>query len=216
MDCYCDENNFSSKELLFAEVGVPVTYKLIVYTGNCARLGPHEPSIVEHIDGKIRDHYYGDDCMLVVRPHPQDGEWAQRYEKVLGMSQVKVLPAEMGRLNFLASLLNYADVVIAAQGSVSLDAVALDSCTVNIAFDGNLHRSKYESVRLWYEMDHYRPVVESGGVWVVNSFDEMDAAIEGYMKNPQFHADGRQRLRELELAPLDGHSSERIVESLLR
>lgn len=216
MDVYHDKQHCSSKKEFLSELNLPSNHQIIVYTANCERLGPHEPGLVEHIAQNIKKEFYPGTVTLLIRPHPQDVVWQQRFSNVKDMDQVKILPSEMGKLDFLADLLRHADVVIATQGSVSLDAVALDACTINIAFDGYLDQPEHQSVKLWYAMDHYLPVVQSGGVKVVTNFEEMNSAISGYLQNPDLDKHGRQRLRELELAPLDGSSSMRIVDALFQ
>ena len=92
-----------------------------------------------------------------------------------------------------------------------MDAVAFDTCVVNLGFDGAVEVDDSESSRHWYQMDHYRPVLESGGVWLAADFDELDTAINAYLHDPGLHADRRRLLREQQLEPMDGRASARIV-----
>jgi hypothetical protein len=122
----------------------------------------------------------------------------------------------MGRLDHLANLLYHADVLLASQGSISLDAAALDTCVINIAFDGDLEVDHFASIRRWYEMDHYAPVVRSGGTRMVSSYEELDRAIIDYLRNPDKDRLGRDRLRQEQLEPFDGQASERLVKLIVK
>ena len=123
-------------------------------------------------------------------------------------------PSEMSNIKTMVNTLSHADIVMATQGSISLDAAALDKKIINIAFDGSLTRSYTESVKRWYEMDHYLPVVKSGGVSIVDNFLSLDEAIKTLIsKDPQ--KAGRARLREIELEPFCGDSSARQVQAML-
>ena len=63
-------------------------------------------------------------------------------------------------------------------------------------------------------MDHYVPVVESGGVSIVDGFQTLDATIETLLQSdPQ--KEGRAKLREIELEPFAGDSSARQVQAML-
>ncbi len=196
-------------------IGLEPGRALIVYAANAERLGLHEPSVVEHIVSMLMDDRYRKPCFLLVRAHPQDVSWKERFSRFSQSGKVFVQPADMGQLHVLSAVLGSADVVVATQGSISLDAVAMDACVVNVAFDGALERPEAESVKRWYEMDHYRPVVESGGVIVVESFSELDHAINQCLDDAAYCAEGRARLRNTMMDPLDGGATTRLGDTLL-
>ena len=212
-----------TRESFLAELGIHTKSTVLLYAGNASRLGAHEPSIVEHIAEQINQASYiekdkGDNNIhLLIRPHPQDVDWQNRYAKVSNLplgKQVTVMPAEMGNMKNMVNTLRHADIVLATQGSISLDAAALDKKIINIAFDGSLQRSYTESVQRWYEMDHYLPVVNSGGVAIVTDFKELDETITNMIFDDPNQM-GRQRLREIELEPFQGDSSARQVKAML-
>ena len=63
-------------------------------------------------------------------------------------------------------------------------------------------------------MDHYLPVVQSGGVAIVNSFGELDDKIILLLSEDPL-IEGRKQLRALELEPFHGDSSLRQVNAML-
>ena len=215
MDIYHDKSLRQSKSAFLKMFKFPDTSKILVYAGNASRLGAHEPGLVQHIAEQIEDGKYGKGIYLLVRPHPQDVDWQHRYDEVMKMKNVIVMPSEAGNVELMVNVLSHADVVIATQGSISLDAVAFDRCIINVAFDGNLKKPYHESVSRWYEMDHYRPVVESGGVRVVKKFSELDNTIVDYLNDKLLDAKGRERLRHLQLSPFKGDSSQRQVDAMV-
>ena len=218
MDIYHDDSLKENKNDFLSQLKIKKTEKILLYAGNASRLGAHEPSIVEHIASQINNGAYGQNIHLVVRPHPQDVDWKTRYAAINSDSEhasyVTVMPSEMGNLKTMLNTLIHADIVIATQGSISLDAAALDKKIINIAFDGSLSRSYTESVKRWYEMDHYIPVIESGGVTIVNDFKELDTSITTLLVH-DIQKEGRQQLREIELEPFKGDSSARQVQAML-
>ncbi len=211
MDEYKDESILLPREQFLNSIGVPLDHKLIVFGANSPRLGVHEISIVEHLARRIKEKSFPPKCTLLVRPHPKDKTWQERFGVFQTPPEIIVQPAETGRLEYLANLLHHTDVMIASQGSITLDAIAQDTCVVNIAFDGNVKVDYHESIERWYEIDHFLPVVNSGATSIVKSFEEMDAAISHYLDDPSLHAAERERLRQEELEPFDGKASLRLA-----
>ncbi len=214
MDVYESPDLMQDRASLFEAIGIPQDHKLLLFGANSKRLGPHEPDISRHLSQQVAQGIFGA-CTLLIRPHPKDHTALERYSQFHSPPYVIVQPPEEGRLDYLASLLSHADVVIASQGSISLDAIALGSCVVNIAFDGNLKPEHYASIKRWYELDHYLPVVECGGVQLVENYHALDQAIVTYLENPETHQAGRDCVHRTQLEPFDGKASQRLVDLML-
>ncbi len=211
MDYYMQHGVILPREVFLRSLGLPAERRVLLFGANTPRLGPHEPGIARYLAARVLDDRYGRPCCLVIRPHPRDREWMARFGGLHNPPQVLVLASEMGRLQHLANLLRHADVLVASSGSICLDAVALDTCVVNLAFDGDLSVDYFESVRRWYEMEHFAAVVRTGGTRLAEGYDELDDAIVTYLNDPETDSEGRKRLRREQLEPLDGRASERLV-----
>lgn len=211
MDYYRRPNLLRPRQEFLAELGLEPHRRLVLLGANSARLGAHEPGIAAHLARSLDRLAPAGDATLIVRPHPNDGQWPERFGYLHDPPRVVVLPAEWGRLDFLANLLHHAAVLLATGGTIHLDAVALDTCAVAIGFADGQGGERDGQVRRWYEMDHYQPVVKSGGVRLVTSFEELDQAVKTYLDDPTTDAEGRQRCRQEQLEPLDGQSSARLV-----
>lgn len=212
MDCYRQPGLLRPRVEFLAELGLEPRHRLVVLGANSARLGAHEPDLAAHL-AKNLDHLApGRDAVLVVRPHPNDGRWRERFGFLHNPPRVVVLPAEWGRLDFLTNLLHHAAVLLATGGTIHLDAVALDTCSVAIGFADGQGKSHDSQVRHWYDMDHYAPVVKSGGVRLVTNFQELDQAVKAYLDDHATDAQGRERCRQEQLEPLDGRASVRLVD----
>jgi CDP-glycerol glycerophosphotransferase (TagB/SpsB family) len=202
------------RDALLDSLGIPARNRLIVFAANSERLGQHEPGVVKHMASQMAKDAYGENCSLLLRPHPKDGNWARRFGQVLEQGSVTVEPPDWGRLDHLSNLMRHADVVVASQGSIAMDAVAQDTCVVNIGFDGDTDVPENESVRKWYLMDHYRSVIETGGVWLVENYADLDAALLAYLQDPRLKAKQRKVLRQMQLEPMDGNASARVVSAI--
>jgi CDP-glycerol glycerophosphotransferase (TagB/SpsB family) len=111
--------------------------------------------------------------------------------------------------------MQHSDVVIQSRGSLALDAIAFDTPVMSLAFDGDLVRPPNDSFLLEYAFEHYKPLVEAEGTWMVGSYEVLDRAIQEYLSDPTVHSEGRRRIRDEHIVPLDGQASQRLVDYLV-
>lgn len=211
MDGYRRPEIFQERGAVLAGLGLPADHRFVLFGLNGARLGPHEPSVAAHLARRIGEGAFGPKLSLLVRCHPNDGQWQNRLAGLHDPPRVVVTPPEPGRLEVLANLLRQAAVVLATSGSILLDAIALDAPTVGLAFAGDLPSTAQRMVERYYEMDHYLPVVASGGARLVKSYPELDQALRAYLDDPARDAPGRARCRDEQLEPFDGRAGERVA-----
>ncbi|MFT5111200.1 MAG: CDP-glycerol glycerophosphotransferase (TagB/SpsB family) [Parasphingorhabdus sp.] len=211
-DGYANSRRTRSAEII-DWLNLPTNCCLLVFTANSARLGENEPHIAGYLADQVVNNRYDKPCMLLIRPHPVDNEWKSRYGLYQSQGRVIVQAAELAGLKRLEDTLCAADVVISGQGSISLDAAAVDAPIINLGFDGK-NPDDSELARQWYKMDHYCPVVKSGAVEMVNGFEELDRAINRYLMNPDYRAEGRRWIRENMMDPLDGCAASRLTDLL--
>jgi len=162
----------------------------------------------------------------MVRLHPKDlPELYKRFENRPEM--VIQLPGRRAKTNDswnptredmygLAELMCYSDVVVNMASTITIDAAAFDTPVVNTAFDGYKEQPYLRSSRRYYDYEHYKRVVDTGGVKISYSLDELIRQIQEYLDNPKLDAEGRARIREEQSYKLDGKASERIAEFLIR
>lgn len=215
LDVYTQTDTYMSEEQFRQQAGLTSEERFILFAANSSRLGKHEPDIIASLAQVIDQRRFGENIRLLIRPHPADNEWQERFQSTRKYQCVSLMPTEMGNIRWLANLLNFAKVLVAIQGSISLDAIALDTPAINLAFDNSMSSDSSESVKRLYEMDHYQPVIESGGVRLVHDEEELYQAIEEYLENPEKDAEGREKLRQWQFGPFDGRSSEWAVKAIL-
>lgn len=121
-----------------------------------------------------------------------------------------------GDMEHLADTIFWSDVTINICSTLTIDAAAFDKPVVNVAFDGWAKKPYLESTRRFYDHDHYRPILASGGVRLVKNPDELVFAIRQYLEDPARDRDGRARIVREQCWKLDGKAGERIANLLLR
>jgi len=185
--------------------------RIILYgTGN-PRNQPGEPSVVRAIADAVGAARFGDDAHLLVRCHPADD--FGRYKEMGTMDRVTIFPPSVeawtrsavgdaerysGRTHLLltwvppkdetmilAAMLRHSDVCINIASTMTLDALASRTPAINVRFDGGADLPYLQSVRRFYDQEHYLPVTLSGAVPLVDSEEEMLRAIDEALADPR-------------------------------
>ncbi|MBU1036491.1 hypothetical protein KKF32_00465 [Patescibacteria group bacterium] len=154
---------------------------------------------------------------LYIRLHPKD---LQDYQKFKGMKNVfiekgftsyqregtdkKLLEMSEGDLMNLKYTFKYCDLNINCASTISLEACAFDLPVINI-FIGH-----------YYGRYHYKPIVDSGAVKLVDYNQELLEAINTYLKNPEEEKSERRRLMERYIQLTDNLSYKRNVDFLTK
>lgn len=217
MDYFFQASCNKNRKLFLQRYAIDEKKKVILFAANSERFGQCEPLVVDHLREMILSNVYPYPVHLIIRPHPNDKKWKKRFsvkEKKYLMNEF-LMPADFGNIHILAELLGNVDLLIATQGSISLDAIAMGVPVINLAFDCK-DVLEAESIQRVYEMDHYKNVVESGAVKLVYNFDELDKAINDYLLNPKLDVNKREALKNQEVFPFDGRASERLVNEVMK
>jgi CDP-glycerol glycerophosphotransferase (TagB/SpsB family) len=110
----------------------------------------------------------------------------------------------------------HADVVVNLSSTVTVDAAIFDRPVVNLDYDpepGQPNQLLVKDINhLW---THFKPIAESGGVWLVNNIDEMVEAVRTYLKHPELHREKRRWIAEYVCGYVDGHCGERMAHAIL-
>lgn len=215
MDIYARPEAHVGREDFLRQVGLPPGRRYILVGAYTERLGPHEPAMCRWIADANARGVFGPDVTLWIRCHPNETQAAERFGDLEKRPDVVVEKPGMGDLAGLANLVRHAACVVSSAGTISLDAAALDTPAIAVAFeDESLPFHDRPSRR--YDMEHYAAVMATRGVRKVTSIDELGAAITAYLADRARDAAERAALRAEHLEPLDGRSAERTVAEIMR
>jgi CDP-glycerol glycerophosphotransferase (TagB/SpsB family) len=110
----------------------------------------------------------------------------------------------------------HADVVINLSSTVTIDAALLDRPVINLDYDPEPGQPQQELIReinhLW---THFKPVAESGGVWLVDNDEELITAVRTYLRHPELHREKRRWIAEYVCGYTDGRSGERVANAII-
>ncbi len=215
MDIYSETAQMVPRAEFLAKLGLASGARYVLVAAYSDRLGRHEPEMCRALQSALQRGEFGADVCLYVRCHPLDRGWRERLGRLHAPPLTIVEPPELGGLGHLTNLIRHAAVVIASAGTINLDAVALDTPSIALAFD-EADVPYHDQAARRYDMEHVAAVMATGGIRKVGACGELIAAVHGYMADRAVDAEGRARLREQHLAPLDGQSSARIAREISR
>lgn len=66
-----------------------------------------------------------------------------------------------------------------------------------------------------HEWSHFKPIAESGGVWLAGDFAELEMAVQTYLKDPTLHSEQRKWIVDYVCGFSDAKCGERMAEAIL-
>jgi CDP-glycerol glycerophosphotransferase (TagB/SpsB family) len=115
----------------------------------------------------------------------------------------------------LANTLFHADVLVNYGSTTTIEACIYDTPVVNIAYDSDDLPPILGSVHNIYRQEHYRRIVDTGGVRLARSPQELVDLVRSYLTDPLQDQEGRHRIVREQAEPLDGQSARRTAEHVL-
>jgi hypothetical protein len=209
MDPYAWPASRLGREEFLAKAGFDPRERYVVFAANPGRLSHKEPEIAAWLADRLRES----GVRLHLRCHPNDTHWSERFAALRAQPGVRVEPPRSGDLEQLANLIRHAEVVVASAGSINLDAVALDTPTIGLAWEDT-------SVAYWdrqarvYELEHLAALTQGDGLPLAHDLAELESLVREALEDRSRRAAGRRELRRRFLEPLDGGASARIADEI--
>jgi hypothetical protein len=223
-DRWLDPGLVVPKEELFRSLGLDPERRLILYAAAGDWMNKADEEIVRLLAAAIADGRLSG-AQVLVRLHPK---YPSTAEGLAGLPHVVVerpgtnvtgelvhWEYEERDLRRLVSTLKWSDVAVNTASTFTIDAAIIDRPIVLVGFDGARQLPYDSSVLRYYDREHMRPVVESGGARLAKSPEELVRAIASYLSDPSEDAEGRARIRETQCGRLDGRAGERIALTIL-
>ena len=210
-----------------AALGVPADARYVLYAASFAGLAPDEPELVRRIAELMQRVPALRALWLVVRIHPL--ETRERWRPVTDIFPNVVVqtawatppdrdgwtlstPADQARL---VSALEHAEMCVNVASTMTLDAALLDRPVIGIDFSAERDAPRgimYEE----YGVEHYRPLVERGGLRVAKSWTNLSSLMETAVSDPGRDRLQRAQMVEYECGRADGCAADRLTAALLR
>ena len=226
-DDYFLKKRIVSREEFIRSIGGDPAKKLIVYAFS-GKAGLHlDFGIVRIVYDLISSGKIKEKADVLLRPYPRLDFPEKKLEAVRkNFGFLAVCPLrhigdsknswefDEKSLDLLANTLAHADLVITMYSTFFIEAAIFDKPLIGVAFDGRDQLDYWDSARRFFDWDHLAELKKFNGVWLVHSEDELAEAINKYLDNPQYMAEGRQRIVKKQAQFTDGRSGERVARTI--
>ena len=203
--------------------------KILLYATGTEQLSDSEPFIVKMIYDMIQNNKFDHPCQLLLRVHPRRSlsDFQDLFDKpdVLIQTPGKeskefkdsgyVWKSDFTDYSTLSNTLYHADVMINVASTITIESCLFDTPVVNIGFDANLDPDFNRSVKRHFQYSHYLDIVESNGVKIANSEQELGEFINRYLNDPTLESTGRNLIVDNQCSFRDGKSSERLLRYII-
>ena len=228
-DLYARRDFLQSREEFCHPLGLDPAKKVIALMTVPPMIYPEHNHIIETLLEAINNNVWCAPAQLLIRLHPSQSP--QDCAAFSGQPDIAVeYPAgrfdgmNVGGLRadislpdrqHLANTLFHADVIINYASSTTIEACVYDTPVVNIAYDGEQTPPIYGSALDGYRQEHYHRIVDTGGVRLAYSPRELVEWVGRYLANPSLDRQGRGRIVQEQVEPLDGKAAERTARYVL-
>lgn len=216
-----------------AHLGLDPDRALITVGGTTPDVTDGFDDVVEILARGVDTGAFVRPAQLLVRPHPvvYSGWTAgqgmapdlERYRR-LGRHVYCLAPQVLSRvlmadlaaddLLLLAETLRHSAVVVNFFSTLMVDSAAAGAPVVCVGFDGYKQRNYYRSVRRLQDIGCIKGVLETGGVRIADSPDELIAEVNRYLADPSLESTERAELARRFCYQLDGRSAERYAQAI--
>ena len=202
-------------EGLLRGYGLDPSRPLVLVAGNTPSNAPYEGRFVERIVAWWEERGGRERFQLLLRPHPRDAQWRERFAAADGREGVVVQAASYTDLQELAALLQHADVVVCNAGTILLDALVGDRPAVCVLYDEGAPPGESWAAKNVVG-EHYQELAASGAFYRAERFEDVVSGVERALAHPDELAAQRRRAVEQVVGVVDGHAAERVVDAAER
>jgi len=201
-------------DALLRSRGLDPARPVVAVMGNTPTNAPYEDRFVERLVGWWEEHAR-ERFSLLLRPHPRDREWRERFAAAMDKPGIAVQDASFTDFEALATVLQHCDCVVANAGTILLDALVNDRPAVCVLYDEGAPPGESWAVKNVLG-EHYRELTRSSAFYRAEDFDDVIEGVEHALANPAELAEERQRVSREVVGEVDGRAAERVVDAVAR
>lgn len=216
----------SSREAFFKKIGCDPSKHLILYSPAGIRFSGNDWAMIDFLHDVVSDMRLKNEVELLVRFPPNDFVDNQEFSKRpwlrytlpgtrLGTKWSTDWDMDFEELQFLADTLRHSSLLVCYSTSMAIDAAIFGKPVIGINFEIKKELPLVAHPTEYYKTDHYKKVIRTGGVRLVENREELIEWVGRYIKNPSIDHEARERLVSEQCWRLDGKSGERIAAVVL-
>lgn len=207
-----------SREELAAVYGLDPERPILLYAGGPHALVPHEAALVARFYQDLQNWPTAARPQIIIRPHPIEPQ-LQHWDSLRECSGIRwsipwrssdqerewVIPSARD-IRDLCVLVRNVDVVINSCSTMSIDAAVCDTPVICLDYALPPFADFAAYVHRYYDWDHYKPLIESGGVRLATNSEELVHLVRRYIADRSLDRDQRARLVADICGPCPSHS----------
>lgn len=227
-DRHFNKRGIAGREEFFKSIGADPRKKLLVYALSGKKSLQLDIDILKIIGKNIKNQRIEENVEVLVRPYPRLGLSEEAISELRANYSFLSHPAVTnvgsgsdswefgeGSIEFLLNTLEYADIVLVTHSTFFIEAANFDKPLIGVAFDADPRADYRHSAKRFFKWEHLAGIKETGGIWLVNSEEELINAINSYLENPKLLSSGRRRIVETQTQFTDGESGVRLAKAVL-
>lgn len=225
-DVYAFQHNVRSREEFCQDLGLDPSRKIIVYAAGGSALAPHDEEVLSLLIEEINASPDLHGVQVLIRPHPKyefDEKAIPRRDFVaidnpgIRITQKKSSWEFLDNdIAHLMDTLMHMDLLISTASTLNLEGAIFDKPLLSVAFDGHVKVPYALSVARYYQYEHLKPLVDSGGMGVAYSKEDLFSQVRRYLLDPAQDRTGRGNIVEKLVWKADGQSGKRVAEAIIR
>lgn len=221
------EDSKNRLNILNIQAGQPY----LVFGMSAPRFVPHEIDIVEYLAGKVEQNFFGEETILVIRPHPQnltggmaDSSWTKRLEQLQSDRVRLFLPLlvksnlpwsmELEDMKNLSAVLQHCVVCINSCSTFSIDSLMAGRGNIAPMFDADKKLDYWHSAVRLIDYNHIKKFIGLGGTVLVRNYPELDAEIHQFLKDPNYKLEERFHAKKMECSNVAGDATNKVIETI--
>jgi hypothetical protein len=226
-DIFFQDHFYRSREAFCATQGLRADQPIILYAIGSPNFLRGERYGALYLAEQLMRGELGD-VQMIVRPHPihDNAEMTELFRpffpRVIIQKTAEAGTALTARTQDERDIVEWvnsfrhADVVVNLSSTVTIDAAIFDRPVVNLDYDPGPGQPDQELIKdVNHRWTHFKPVAESGGVWLVNNHSEMLEAVKTYLAHPELHREKRRQIAEYVCGYIDGQCGERMAQAVV-
>jgi CDP-glycerol glycerophosphotransferase (TagB/SpsB family) len=223
-DLYRDPATFCSRESFCRALGLDPARRIVLVAA-CDNEIADNTFMLRLLKQARADGALPADAQILVRPHPMDPTRDFDPYRTDPAFVFDRRPRWSGSLRWnpgrdemvqLANTLRHSDVVLSFMSTITIEAAILDRPIINVEFSTSQPELYQQRLVRHASPKHYRYILERDGMKRARNPEELLMAIRSYLEDAEQEREGRRRIAQDLTFQLDGRSSERLAELMIR
>jgi hypothetical protein len=216
---------YEDRETFFKKLKLDSSKPLITFTTAPYKSVADHTYVIDAILKAIAQGRISKKIQLLCRLHPLDErtryakyknennivfDYPGRYSKYLSWDP------DLNETKHLVNTLYYSDIVINIASTITIEAAILDKPIINLGFSSSEPERFKRNILIDHHKRHYKYILAMGGIKIANNENEFIECINMYLSHPEIDSQQRRNMAEELAYKLDGKSSLRVAETILR